>query len=103
MLHEMFRQAALIGVFKKMGIKGYVVIVTALLGTSIGLATGFLNVTFFHEYEYIADFATLFAYGFVIGEYFIGSHHSKKDVLKNISLVLGILLGIVFIIFTTSI
>lgn len=102
-LHEMFRQAALIGVFKKMGIKGYVVVVTALLGTSIGLATGFLNATFFHQYEYIADFATLFAYGFVIGEYFLGSHHKKSETIKNISLGLGILLGIAFIVFTTSI
>jgi hypothetical protein len=102
-LHEIFRQAALIGVFKKMSIKGYVVVVTAILGTSIGLVTGFLNAAFFHQYEYIADFATLFAYGFVIGEYFIGAHHSKKDTVKNISLVLGILLGVAFIIFTKSI
>lgn len=102
-LHEIFRQAALIGVFKKMSIKGYVVIVTAIFGTSIGLATGFLNTTFFHKYEYVADFATLFAYGFVIGEYFLGHHHTKKDTAKNISLIAGILLGFAFIVFANSI
>lgn len=101
-LHEIFRQSALIGVFKKMNIKGYVVVVTAMLGTCIGLATGFLNTTFFHRYEYIADFATLFAYGFIIGEYFLGFHHAKKDISKNVSLMFGILLGIVFIIGTKS-
>ncbi len=102
-LHEIFRQAALIGVLKKMSIKGYVVVVTAILGTSIGLATGFFNATFFHKYEYVADFATLFAYGFVIGEYFLGHHHAKKDTAKNISLIAGILLGIIFILFANSI
>jgi hypothetical protein len=101
-LHEIFRQTALIDAFKKLQIKGYVVIVTAVLGTGIGIATGFFNTTFFHRYEYIADFATLFAYGFVIGEYFLGHHHNKKDMAKNISLVFGILLGIAFIVFTKS-
>lgn len=102
-LHEILRQGALVAVFKDMKIKGYIVVLTALLGIAIGITTGIFNASFFHEYEYLADFATLFAYAFVISEFFLGHRHEEAaSKNKYTGMIAGFVIGIVFIWFTKS-
>ncbi len=91
-LHEIFRQSALVAAFKTMGIRWGWVLVTALLGISFGVGAGFLGTEVFHEYEHSIDLVTLFAYTFIIAEFHFSNHEEpKKQSLWFV--VLGMLIG----------
>lgn len=91
-LHEVLRQSALINATKKY-VGWSVIVLTAAVGTMFGIIFGIKNAVFFHEYEIWADIATLFAYGFVFGDFF--SHAPSKK--QYGVLFLGILIGITFL------
>lgn len=94
-VHELFRQTALIAAFRIFGIKWYWVIVTALSGVVLGVGAGVLGSELFHEHEQLIDVATIFAYTFIIGEFFVTGHGVKKNarLFVFVGLVVGILLS----------
>jgi len=73
-LHEILRQSALITAFRPMGIRWYFVLITAVMGIGLGIGLGVVESAFIEKYEYIADLATIFAYSFVIAEYYYHNH-----------------------------
>lgn len=81
LLHEILRQSAMVTVFRPLGIKRFVVIGTALAGILLGVGLGALEVSFLERYEFVADFAMVFAYSFIIAEYYYHNHAvvSKKQ------------------------
>ena len=73
-LHEILRQSALVTAFRPMGIRWYVVLVTAVIGIASGIGLGIAESAVVEKYEYIADLATIFAYSFVIAEFYYHKH-----------------------------
>jgi hypothetical protein len=98
-LHEVFRQSALISAVKTMGHKGYIIVTTAIIGLMVGIGLGVLGSNFFHTYAYIADFATLFAYTFILGEFYFDNHSLARSKRSKFLIVTGIALGILLNIF----
>jgi len=81
-LHEILRQSALVSAFRPMGIRWYVVLITAVIGIASGIGLGVAESAVIEKYEYIADLATIFAYSFVIAEFYYHKHShtmSKKS------------------------
>ena len=101
LLHEIFRQSALITVFSAMQISWFWVVTTALLGMGGGMLAGILGTTFLHQYEVVVEMATLFAYGFIIAEFYFAHPHSQ---IKKpwIFLLGGIVLGIVITVLSVT-
>lgn len=91
-LHEIFRQGALITAFKSMGVRWFWVVITAFAGIGIGIGTGFLGTHFFHEHEGVIDLVTLFAYVFIVSEFYFADHHKE---VKGTSwfVILGLVIG----------
>jgi len=92
-LHEFVRQSALITAFKAMHIKWYWVVVTALIGIASGIGAGRINATFFHDYEYVADLLTLFAYTFIIAEFHYAHREHGNKKVSLLLVIVGIILG----------
>lgn len=92
-LHEILRQSALIAAFRFVGIRWYVVVITAVVGMGGGILLGVLQSGLVDRYEVIADLATIFAYAFVISEYSI---HEKQGVPERrwVGIAAGILLAL---------
>lgn len=82
-VHEILRQSALIAVFKNVGIKWYWILSTATIGIFCGIGIGIVESTVIENYEYIADLATVFAYSFVIAEYY---YHNPGVIMQKRSL-----------------
>lgn len=94
-LHEVFRQGALIAVFRDMGIRWHWVIATALIGIASGIGMGLLGSHTLHDREALIDVVTVFAYTFIIAEFYSGGHGSSKRKLTPLviaGLVIGFLL-----------
>ena len=73
-LHEILRQSALVTAFRPLGVRWYFVLVTALIGIASGIGLGIAESALVEKYEYIADLATIFAYSFVIAEFYFHNH-----------------------------
>lgn len=91
-LHEIFRQSALIAAFSTMQVRWGWVVGTALAGIGLGVGTGFLGSEVFHEHERIIDLVTLFAYAFIIAEFHFSGHQNYKKQSWWL-IMLGIILG----------
>ncbi|HSE56781.1 MAG TPA: hypothetical protein VLB02_01710 [Candidatus Paceibacterota bacterium] len=91
-LHEIFRQSALVAAFSTMHIRWGWVVGTALAGITLGVGTGFLGSEIFHENERIIDLVTLFAYAFIIAEFHF-SGHAKYEKRSWWFIALGITLS----------
>ena len=92
--HEVVRQSVLVTVFKNMGIRWYWVVSTAVLGIALGVATGFLSSNFLEQYEWIIDLTTLFAYSFIVSEFYFSGHFISKKSRMGF-LAIGILVGVI--------
>lgn len=92
-LHEIIRQAALIAVFRTMGIRWYWVVGTAFLGITVGATLGILGSSLIEKYEYIADLATVFAYSFIVTEYYLHAKEGKGN-WKMFWVIIGILIAV---------
>lgn len=92
-LHEIIRQSALIAAFRLMSIKWYWVVSTAIAGIVAGISAGYLNATFFHDYEIVADLVTLFAYVFIISEFHFAHKGHGNNKTSALLVVTGIVLG----------
>ncbi len=93
-LHEIVRQSVLITVFKNMSIKWYFVVLTAMLGISAGILVGAFSGHFLENYEWVIDLGTVFAYSFIVAEFYYSGHFVSKK--SQISILLaGIVVGII--------
>ncbi len=98
-LHEIVRQGALITAFLRMGMKKvWLVIATALLGIFLGIGFGFLGSEFLHEYEWVVEALTFFAYVFIISEFWYASHDERKS-QKLLPILVGIVVGVLLSVF----
>jgi len=97
-LHEAFRQSAIITAFKSFSIKWYWVVATALFGILLGVATGIAGSEFFHRHEGVIEIATLFAYVFIIAEFYYADRSTVKKSWAFVALgvVIGSLLSVFF-------
>lgn len=97
--HEYLRQWALIEVTREHMKRATITIIsTALLGIVIGVGLGLLGTNITEGHEHIADLATVFAYSFIIGEFFFAGHgHGGKR--STWLIVLGLLIGAFFTFF----
>ena len=93
LLHECIRQAALIPVFKTLGIKWYWVIGVTLVSIAGGGVLSILGSSLVERYEYIADLATIFAYTFIVSEYYLHAKEGKGS-WKMFWAIVGILLAV---------
>lgn len=82
-VHEVLRQSALIAAFRYVGIRWYTIVITALLGIAGGIGLGVFESGLVEKYESVADLATIFAYAFVISEYYL--HTSERAKGKQIA------------------
>ncbi len=97
-LHEVIRQWALIVALAKMNIRrGGAIVLTALLGLLIGVGLGAFGTRVLQDNEGIIDIATLFAYAFIIAEFWQESHTEKKKG-KWLVVLLGIAAGAVYLV-----
>lgn len=94
--HEVFRQWAIIeSVREHMRRAPILIISTALLGIAGGIGLGIVGTTLSAQHEHVADIATVFAYAFIIAEFYFGGHHHKSS--KNwLFIGLGLLIGVLF-------
>ncbi len=95
-LHELVRQSALIFALKRYGVWWGTVVLTALLGISVGVLAGATHTEFLHTYEYVAELLTLFAYGFII---FDSLHHRMS---QRYMIPIGVIVGVVLTFFMYS-
>lgn len=96
-LHECVRQAALITVFRDMGIRWYWVVITALAGIAGGVGMGFVGSHFLHEHEGLIDVVTVCAYAFIVAEFYSGHPHQrtkKGSLIVLFGIVVGTLLAL---------
>ncbi len=97
-LHEVIRQWALIVTLAKMNIRrGWAIVVTALFGLLLGVCLGVFGTRILQDNESIIDIATLFAYAFIIAEFWQGDHVEKKRG-KWLVVVLGVVTGVVYLV-----
>jgi hypothetical protein len=92
-LHEIFRQGALIGAFKPLGLGWKIIVGTALVGIALGIAVGYMGSTILARYETVIDISVVFAYSYVIAEFFYSGHFgsaSKKWI------AIGGIVGLIF-------
>ncbi len=98
-VHELFRQSALIVVFREFGFKAWKVIVPALGGMALGGILGIFGGTLPSWLEPYIDMITFGAYVFIVAEHLF----AHKEVMKKKSLIAaltaGVILASVFIVF----
>ncbi len=101
LLHEIVRQSFLSAALRAVHVSWKWVVGTALIGIAIGVGAAVIGADMLHQYETVADIATLFSYSFVIAEFYIlgKSHASKKD---GLLCMLGILIGISIVLITNT-
>lgn len=97
-VHELFRQSAIIVAFRNMGVKWYWVVTTAFGGIILGILGGMYGSNIFERHEIIIDFATLFAYVFIISE-FSYSHKESSARTNIIYVIIGAMLAVVLSVF----
>ena len=97
-LHEVLRQSALIALFATMRIRWYWVVLTASLGIAAGIGFGAIGATMLAEHEYLIDFITLFAYSFIVSEFYC-SHSKEHKKQSNPFMLIGVCIGIVMMLF----
>jgi zinc transporter ZupT len=97
-LHEIFRQSALVLVFREFGFKSWKVILPAFTGLSFGWLLGVVGGVLPSAIEPYIDVLTFCAYSFIVSEHIF----AHKEVLKKRSLLLTLLAGIlVALVFVT--
>ena len=99
-VHEFFRQSALIAAFRSMGLTWIWVVVTGVCGIALGIGAGVVGTEVFHRHENIIDIATIFAYAFIISEFYIADRRVVKG--ATLFIALGLLLGTVLAVFVRT-
>jgi hypothetical protein len=91
--HEILRQWALVEAIRE-HIKRpvFLIVSTAILGIAAGIGIGFFGTKITEGHERIADLATIFAYTFIVGEFYFAGHGTSKKYSKWFVLV-GLLVG----------
>ncbi len=97
-IHEIFRQSALVIVFKEFGFKAWKVILPAFAGMAFGWLLGVVGGVLPTKLEPYIDVLTFCAYAFIVAEHLF----AHREVLKKKSLFLtllgGIAIAVVFVI-----
>lgn len=97
LIHEIFRQSALVVVFKEFGFQPWKVILPAIVGMAFGWLIGVIGGNLPDGLEPYIDTLTFGAYTFIVAEYFF----AHKDTFKNRRLIyflfLGILMTLIFV------
>lgn len=91
--HECLRQWALIEAVKGHLRRATVLVVgTALGGIALGIGLGLFGTRITEGHEQVADLATIFAYTFIIGEFYFADHgHAGKG--SRWFIILGLAIG----------
>jgi hypothetical protein len=92
-VHEIVRQSVLVTVFKNMGVKWWWVVLTAVFGIGLGICAGFFSSNFLRAYEWVIDLSTIFAYSFIVAEFYYSGHFVNKNSQIGAFFV-GIIVGI---------
>lgn len=92
LLHEVVRQSVLATAFRNMGIKWHYVVGTAVFGIALGIVTSISSNNFFSNYEWVIDLGTLFAYSFIVSEFYFSGHFVNKKSQMGF-FVVGLLTG----------
>lgn len=99
-LHEVFRQSALVPAFKAMGVGWYWVVSTAVVGIGLGIGMGVIGSYVLDKHEGVIDIATVFAYTFIISEFYAVDHGFKKNTPKFV--LAGIVIGTILSLFVNA-
>ncbi len=98
-VHEIFRQSALVLVFREFGFKAWKVVLPAFAGMSFGWLLGVVGGVLPSAIEPYIDVLTFGAYVFIVAEHLF----AHKEILKNkkelLMLFFGILVSLIFILF----
>lgn len=89
-VHEIFRQSALVVVFRGFGFKARKVILPALFGMALGLFLGMVGGIMPTWIEPYIDVLTFGAYAFIVAEHLF----AHKEIFKKRSLIFALILGI---------
>lgn len=90
-VHEIFRQSALVVVFKEFGFKTWKVVLPAFAGMAFGWLLGLVGGELPENLEPYIDVLTFCAYTFIVAEHLF----AHKEVLKKKSSILALCLGVV--------
>lgn len=99
-VHECFRQSALIAAFRDMGMRWYWVVATGVLGIASGVGMGLLGSHALHDHEAVIDILTIFAYAFIIGEFYAADHGIKRQ--QGWFVMLGLAVGTFLAVFAKA-
>ena len=89
-LHELFRQSALIVVFRQFGFAGWKVVLPALAGIGFGAFLGMMGGNLSPTLEPYIDALTFGAYVFIVAEHLF----AHKEVFKKRNLVFALIAGV---------
>ncbi|MEQ1664756.1 MAG: hypothetical protein ABL927_05210, partial [Bdellovibrionales bacterium] len=89
-VHEIFRQAALVVVFKGFGFKARKVILPAILGMALGVFLGMVGGVMPSWLEPYIDVLTFGAYTFIVAEHLF----AHKEVFKKRNLIFALIAGV---------
>jgi hypothetical protein len=97
--HEVLRQWALVEAVREHMKRATLIIVpTALVGIAAGIALGMFGTTITEGHERVADLATIFAYSFIIGEFYFAGHGTSGKRTQWF-VVVGLVVGAFFTFF----
>lgn len=96
-VHEVFRQSALIAALRSFGIAWYFTVITALIGIGIGVVSGLLGTEALTRHEWLIDIATIFAYAFIIAEFYLSGHGERSKTVPYTSI--GVAIGVVLVVY----
>lgn len=96
-IHEVFRQSALIVVFKEFGFRAWNVVLLAFTGMTFGWLIGVIGGNLPVVLEPYIDALTFGAYAFIVFEYLFAHQETFKNRKLIYSLFFGILVAIIFI------
>lgn len=101
-VHEIFRQSALVIVFKQFGFRAWKVILPAFAGMTFGWLLGVVGGTLPEALEPYIDVLTFGAYVFIVAEHLFAHKEAIKEKKHIYWLVLGIVLATIFITFFSA-
>ena len=98
-IHEIFRQSALVVVFRQFGFRAWKVILPAFVGMTFGWLLGVVGGTLPEVLEPYIDALTFGAYIFIVVEHLFAHKEVFKEKKHIFWLVLGIVIATIFITF----
>lgn len=98
-VHEIFRQSALVIVFRQFGFMAWKVIVPAIAGMGFGWFLGGLGGELPAGLEPYIDALTFGAYTFIVAEYVFAHKEIVKKRTSVFALIAGIVIAVIFTIF----